>query len=95
MRNIQHFGQTETEGTSSIQEPLKTKFNYHALMHEDKLVLEGKHMDEDLNKVQQLFTNHLQRITPIDKFDEKIMYEDMEIKIRLWKQHQFPPMVGI
>ena len=40
MSNCHHFGQVETEGTPFMQEPLKTKFNWNALIYEDKLVLE-------------------------------------------------------
>ena len=77
MRNWQHFGQVETKCTPFNQESLKTKFNCNALTHESELVLEGKYTDNNLTKVQQLFIDHLQKFTSIDKFDEKIMYEDM------------------
>ena len=52
MRNRQHFGQTETDGTPFTQEPLKTKFNWNASRKEAELVLEGKYTDDDLTTVQ-------------------------------------------
>ena len=86
MQNRQHFGQAESEGTPFTQEPLKSKFNWNALTNEAKLVLEGKYTDDDLNEVQCLFIDHLQRVTPTDKFDGKITYKDMKQKMRLWQE---------
>ena len=52
MRNRQHFGQAETDGTPFTQEPLKTKFNWKASTNEAELVLEGNYTDDDLTTVQ-------------------------------------------
>ena len=66
MRNQQHFGQAETEGTPFTQELLKTKFNWNGLTNDAELVLEGSYTDDDLITVQKLFVDQLQRVTPTD-----------------------------
>ena len=86
MRNRQYFSQAESEGTLFTQEPLKPKFNWNALTNEAKLVLEDKYTDADLNKVQRLFIDHLQCVTPTDKFNKNITYKDMKQKMRLWRE---------
>ena len=64
----------------------RPKFNWNALTHEAELVLKGKYTDDDITKVQQIFIDHLQRVTLTDKFVEKIMYEDMKRKMKLWRE---------
>ena len=44
-------------------------------MYEAELSLEGKYTDNDLTNVQQLFIRHIQRVTPMDKVDERITYK--------------------
>ena len=86
MRNRKNFGQAETEGTPFTQEPLKTKFNWNASTHEAKLVLEGEYSDKDRTKVKQLFIDHLQHVTPTDKFDANVTYAEMKQKMKLWRE---------
>ena len=75
----------QTENLYS-QEPLKTKFNWNASTNKAELVLEGKYTDDDLTTVQRLFLDHLQRVTPTDKFDEKVKFSDFKRKMKLWRE---------
>ena len=50
----------------------KKKLNWNALTHKAELVLEDRYFNKYITEVQQLFLNHLQRVTPTDKFDKKI-----------------------
>ena len=45
-------------------------------MNEAELVLEGCYIDNDLATVQRLFLDHLQKVTPTDKFNEKVQFSD-------------------
>ena len=65
---------------------MKTKFNWNASTNEAELVLEGKYTDDDLTTVQRLFLDHLQRVTPTDKFDEKVKFSDFKRKMKLWRE---------
>lgn len=71
--NCQNFSQAELRGTSFTKETQRTKFNWNALMQKDKLVLEGQYTDNDITEDQHLVLNHMQWMTPVDKFNEKVI----------------------
>ena len=48
--------------------------------------MEGKYTDDDLTTVQLLFLDHLQRVTPTNKFDKKVKFSDFKRKMKLWRE---------
>ena len=66
----------------------------NASTQETELVLEWKYNDDDHTEVQLLFLDHMQQVTPIDKFDEKGTYDNMKREINLWQETTETSSVG-
>ena len=84
MWNQQHFEQAYSGKTPFTQEPLQTKFAWSGQTQEARMVLEGTYTDVDLTEVQQMFLDHLKRVTPSDHFSATITYEDFRKKMQKW-----------
>jgi len=80
LRNQQHFGQSYSEETLFTNDLLRTQFSWNGQTQEAKMVLDGHYTPEDENNLQQLFLQHLTRVTPTDKFNEKVTIKDFQKK---------------
>ena len=87
-KNRQHFGQAFSEGTPFTREPLSTRFSWNAQTHEARMVLEGTYDSTDETELQKMFSQHLKRVTPIDRFNERVNIKDFKKAMRKWKERR-------
>ena len=50
------------------------------------MVLEGTYDSTDETELQKMFLEHLQRVTPTDKFNERVTIKDFKKAMRMWKE---------
>ena len=86
IKNQQHFGQAYTEGTPFTKDPLRTQFSWNGQTQEAQMVLKGEYTPEDENNIQQLFLKHLARVTPDDKFNEKVSIKEFRKVMKKWRE---------
>jgi hypothetical protein len=92
LRNQQHFGQAETDGTPFTTKEMKHKFNWNTSTNEAELVLEGEYEDEEISEITRLMLDNLTRVTDVDdipKFlHEKNLKGNSEYGENRYRPHQ-------
>lgn len=59
---------------------------WNAQTREAQMVLEGTYDSTDETEIQKIFLEHLKRVTPTDKFNERVTIRDFKKAMQKWKE---------
>ena len=87
IRNRQHFGQAETEGTPMATPRMKKNNSIGAPPPAAELVLEGDYKDKELDSISQLMLDNFTRVTDLDSLPQYITMDKFQGKMKVWREN--------